>query len=113
VLVAPIQSTLDLGVPLSDVTFCVVDLETTGGSPIDARITEIGGVKLRGGERLGTFASLVNPATTIPPFITHLTGIDDLMLAGDPRSSRCCPRSWSSWRVRCSSPTTPVSTIRS
>jgi DNA polymerase-3 subunit epsilon len=91
VLVAPIQSTLDLGVPISEVTFCVVDLETTGGSPIDARITEIGGVKLRGGERLGTFASLVNPATTIPPFITHLTGIDDLMLAGEPPIEQVLP----------------------
>jgi DNA polymerase-3 subunit epsilon len=91
VLVAPIQSTLDLGVPLSEVTFCVVDLETTGGSPIDARITEIGGVKLRGGERLGTFASLVNPATTVPPFITHLTGIDDQMLAGEPPIEHVLP----------------------
>lgn len=30
-LAAPIQTTLDLGIPLHQVTFCVVDLETTGG----------------------------------------------------------------------------------
>ena len=42
VLAEPLQTTLDLGVPLSEVTFCVLDLETTGGSPVDSRITEIG-----------------------------------------------------------------------
>ena len=52
-LAEPIQTTLELGVPLSEVTFCVVDLETTGGSPTDDAITEIGAVKYRGGERLG------------------------------------------------------------
>lgn len=44
----------DLGVPLSEVTFVCVDLETTGGAPPDSRITEIGAVKYRGGERVGT-----------------------------------------------------------
>ena len=58
---AGVQTTLDQGVPLSEVTFCVVDLETTGGSPTDSRITEIGAVKLRGGERVGVFETLVNP----------------------------------------------------
>lgn len=77
------QATLELGVPLSEVTFCVVDLETTGGSPTDSRITEIGAVKYRGGERIGSFQSLVNPRQPIPRFITHLTGIDDRLLAGE------------------------------
>ena len=40
----------DLGTPLQDVTFVVVDLETTGGSPGECGITEIGAVKVRGGE---------------------------------------------------------------
>jgi len=79
-----VQTTLEQGVPLSEVTFCVVDLETTGGSPTDARITEIGAVAYRGGERLGVFQTLVNPGVPIPPFITHLTGIDDLTVAGAP-----------------------------
>ena len=43
----------DLGTPLHDVTFCVVDLETTGGSPIDCGITEVAAMKFRGGECLG------------------------------------------------------------
>ena len=65
-------------------TFVVVDLETTGGSPRESRITEIGAVKLRGGERVGAFETLVNPGTPIPRSITYLTGIDDGMVAGAP-----------------------------
>ena len=42
----------ELGTPLHQVTFCVVDLETTGGDPGSCAITEIGAVKLRGGECL-------------------------------------------------------------
>ena len=72
-----IQTTLEEGIPLADVTFCVVDLETTGGSPQDSRITEVGAVKYRGGEKLGSFRTFVNPEQPIPRFITHLTGITD------------------------------------
>ena len=75
----------DLGTPLREVTFCVIDLETTGGSPADCAITEIGAVKLRGGECLGTFQTLVDPGCTIPPTITVLTGITDAMVCRAPR----------------------------
>jgi DNA polymerase III subunit epsilon len=91
VLAEPIQTTLDQGVPLDDVTFCIVDLETTGGSPADSRITEIGAVSYRGGERLGTFQSLVNPMESIPPRIARLTGIDDRMVAGEPPIEQVLP----------------------
>ena len=90
-LAAPIQTTLDLGIPLHQVTFCVVDLETTGGSPADSRITEVGAVKYVGGERIGAFQALVNPEVPIPPFITHLTGIDDRAVAAEPPIGRRCP----------------------
>ncbi|MCU1599799.1 MAG: polymerase epsilon subunit, partial [Frankiales bacterium] len=54
-----VQMTLDeLGTPLRDATFVVVDLETTGGSHLDCAITEIGAVKVRGGEVLGEFQTL-------------------------------------------------------
>lgn len=79
-----IQTTLEESVPLSEVEFVVVDLETTGGSPAGSRITEVGAVRVRGGERIGVFESLVNPGSAIPRTITHLTGIDDAMVAGAP-----------------------------
>ncbi len=74
----------DLGTPLYDVTFCVLDLETTGASPADCAITEIGAVKVRGGECLGTFHTLVNPGVPIPPAITVLTGITEAMVIPAP-----------------------------
>ena len=88
----------ELGRPLRDVTFCVVDLETTGGSAAaGSMITEVGAVKVRGGEVLGEFQTLVNPHQAIPPFIAVLTGITDSMVAGCAAgSSRCSPSSSSS-----------------
>jgi DNA polymerase-3 subunit epsilon len=71
----------DLGTPLLDVEFVVLDLETTGGSPANDRITEVGAVKIRGGEVLGTFHTLVNPEVPIPPLISALTGITNGMVA--------------------------------
>lgn len=79
-----LQTTLVDSLPLAEVGFVVVDLETTGGSPADSRITEIGAVKLRGGERTGVFETLVHPGIPIPRQISHLTGIDDQAVAGAP-----------------------------
>lgn len=80
-----VQETFDdLGVALADVTFVVVDLETTGGSPSGSQITEFGAVKVRGGEVLGEFQTLVRPTTPIPPFISVLTGITNAMVADAP-----------------------------
>ncbi|MSV98756.1 MAG: DNA polymerase III subunit epsilon, partial [Actinobacteria bacterium] len=71
--------------PLQQVTFVIVDLETTGASPKKgAAITEIGAVKVKSGEYLGHFESFVNPLTPIPEYITQMTGITDLMLATAP-----------------------------
>jgi len=84
VLADALQTTFEDAVPLPEVEFVVVDLETTGGSPADSRITEIGAVKVRGGERIGVFETLVNPGVPIPRQISHLTGIDDLVVAGAP-----------------------------
>lgn len=75
----------DLGTPLSEVTFVVVDLETTGGSPSECGITEIGAVKVRAGEVLGEFQTFVNPGEPIPAFISVLTGITDAMVRDAPR----------------------------
>ncbi len=87
-----VQGTLDdLGTPLRDVTFVVVDLETTGGSPGECAITEVGAVKVRGGEVLGEFQTLVNPGAAIPAFIQVLTGISDAMVAQAPRIDTVLP----------------------
>jgi DNA polymerase III subunit epsilon len=81
----------DLGVPLSEATFCVVDVETTGGSAADGAITEVGAVKLRGGECLGTLQTLVNPGMAIPPEIVVLTGITGAMVLPAPRMDEVLP----------------------
>jgi DNA polymerase III subunit epsilon len=70
---------------LAHVTFVVLDLETSGASPkTGSAITEIGAVKVCGGVVIGTFKTFVNPGTSLPPFITELTGITDEMLWDAP-----------------------------
>lgn len=88
----PVQGTLDdLGTPLAEVTFVVVDLETTGGSAAASSITEVGAVKVRGGEVLGEFQTLVRPGESIPVFIQVLTGITDAMVSQAPRIDSVLP----------------------
>jgi DNA polymerase-3 subunit epsilon len=70
---------------LAETTFAVLDLETSGGSPrFGAGITEIGVVKVKGGQVLGIFQSFVDPGHSVPVFITQLTGISDEMLISAP-----------------------------
>lgn len=89
---SPGQGSLDdLGTPLIDVTFCVLDLETTGGSPTDDAICEIGAIKVRGGECLGTFHTFVDPGRDIPPSITVLTGLTTAMVRPAPRIDQVLP----------------------
>ncbi|MDO5735185.1 MAG: DEDD exonuclease domain-containing protein [Propionibacteriaceae bacterium] len=88
----PAQPSFDeLGTHLSQVTFCVVDLETTGGGK-DSCITEIGAVKVCGGEILGEFQTLVRPLTPIPAMIQVLTGITNQMVATAPDLADALPR---------------------
>jgi DNA polymerase-3 subunit epsilon len=88
---------LDSAVSLHDTTFVVVDLETTGArafggqaAPADA-ITEIGAVKVRGGEVLGEFATLLDPQRAVPPQISRLTGITTAMVCDAPRIETVLP----------------------
>ncbi|MQY21328.1 DEDD exonuclease domain-containing protein [Nocardia macrotermitis] len=81
----------DLDTPLYDTTFVVVDLETTGTSPDGDAITEIGAVKVRGGEVLGEFATLVDPGRAIPPQIVQITGITTAMVRDAPRIEAVLP----------------------
>jgi DNA polymerase-3 subunit epsilon len=81
----------ELDEPLRATTFVVVDLETTGGVAGSDSITEIGAVKVRGGEILGEFATLVHPGAPISPFISVLTGITDQMVATAPSIASVLP----------------------
>lgn len=78
-------------VPLTDLDFTVVDVETTGWAPDEAAITEIGAVRVHVGTVTAEFGSLVNPGTPVPPAITELTGISDQMLATAPPVNAVLP----------------------
>ncbi|MCE5290346.1 MAG: DEDD exonuclease domain-containing protein [Nocardiaceae bacterium] len=80
-----------LDTPLCDTTFVVVDLETTGGSAAADAITEIGAVKVRGGQVIGELGTLVNPGRAIPPQIVEITGITSAMVVDAPRINTVLP----------------------
>jgi DNA polymerase-3 subunit epsilon len=61
-----------------------LDIETTGGSPLYSRITEIGALRVEDGKVVGKFSQLVNPEQHVPSFITKMTGISDDMLWDAP-----------------------------
>jgi len=57
--------------------FVVFDVETTGLSPTEDRVTEIGAVRIRNFEITDEFQTLVNPGIPIPEATIKLNGIDD------------------------------------
>lgn len=82
----PLSAELSSG----DVPLVFVDLETTGGSVGDHRITEVGVVEVTAGQAT-RWSSLVDPQQTIPPFIQQLTGITDAMVRGAPTFGEIAP----------------------
>lgn len=76
---------------LADVTFTVVDLETTGSTPGFAKITEIGAVRIEDGTVTAEYAQLVNPGRPISKIITSLTGITNEMVADAPPIEHVLP----------------------
>lgn len=65
--------------------YAIIDIETTGGSPRQEKITEIA-IYLHDGEKItGEYISLINPEKNIPYFITNLTGITNEMVEDAPR----------------------------
>ena len=87
------QSTLqDIGRPLQETTFVIIDLETTGGAAhLGAAITEIGAVKVRGGHTISEFNSFIDPQHPVPAYITALTGITDEMVFQAPTINEIFP----------------------
>jgi len=77
---------------LDEVSFVVLDLETTGISNGASGIMEIGAVRVQGGRVVGEFSQLVNPNVKIPPFVARLTGIDERLLASEPAIGEVWPR---------------------
>ena len=65
--------------------YCICDIETTGGSPKNSKITEIAIYKHDGEKIIDEYSSLLNPDIPIPPFIVNLTGITDKMVEAAPR----------------------------
>jgi DNA polymerase-3 subunit epsilon len=69
---------------IRDTTFVVVDVETTGLSPVQDRMTELAMMKVHGGILMEEYSTLINPLVSIPPSITELTGIDNVMVQDAP-----------------------------
>jgi DNA polymerase-3 subunit epsilon len=87
----PHNGVVDGSTPLRAVPFTVVDLETTGGSPATCAITEVGAVRVHGGDRQRELSTLVSPGVTIPRSITALTGISDQLVADAPPITAVLP----------------------
>src|SRR5947209_7169783 len=77
--------------PLSEVEFVVLDTETTGLRPGPNRVIEIAGIRLRNGEVVNSFQSLVNPGRRLPAFIVQFTGITQAMVDGSPDAGQVMP----------------------
>src|SRR5215469_8559318 len=80
-----------LRVPLSEASFCVVDLETTGGRAGPGTIIEIGAYRMVGRRMLESFETLVRPQGPIPRFISGLTAISNEMVAAAPPIEKVLP----------------------
>ncbi|MBN2347308.1 MAG: GIY-YIG nuclease family protein [Bacteroidales bacterium] len=65
--------------------YTIIDIETTGGSAVTEKITEIAIVSHNGVKVTGEFTTLINPEKKIPYHITNLTGITNEMVAGAPK----------------------------
>jgi DNA polymerase III epsilon subunit family exonuclease len=76
---------------INKATFVVVDVETTGMSAVEDRITEIAMMKVQDGALIDEFSTLVNPLLTIPAYITSMTGIDNIMVQNAPTAREVVP----------------------
>lgn len=71
--------------------YVVIDLETTGLDPYWDKIIEVSGIRIKDGNVIDKYTSLVNPGYEIDEFITELTGITNDMLASAPKINDVLP----------------------
>jgi DNA polymerase III subunit epsilon len=69
---------------LESTPFVVVDLETTGGSPLCDRVLEVAAIRVQNGVVQDRIECLVEPGMPIPPFVTRITGINAALVRGKP-----------------------------
>lgn len=77
---------------LEDVTYSILDIETTGLSKLTDKITEFGIIKVRNGERLGEFECFVNPEKEIPPKVVEVTNITNEMVKDAETIDKVLPK---------------------
>ncbi len=82
----------ELTLTLSDATYTVIDLETTGGANRTNRIIEISAMQVRRGEVVAELTSLVNPEMPISYFISQYTGITNEMVKHAPTAKAILPK---------------------
>ena len=70
--------------PLNEIDFVVLDVEAIVART-QARIIELGAYRVRGGQIMDDFRTLINPETRLPRFIATMTGISDAMLSAAPK----------------------------
>ncbi|NMC58045.1 MAG: DNA polymerase III subunit alpha, partial [Candidatus Methanofastidiosa archaeon] len=75
-----------------DTTYCVLDLETTGFSPVTEKITEIGIMKYKDGKVIDQFSCFVNPEKPIPARVVEVTNITDDMVRNAETIEKVFPK---------------------
>jgi DNA polymerase-3 subunit epsilon len=76
---------------LEEVDFVILDTETTGLRPEPDRVIEVAAVRVRHGEIVNSFQSLVNPGRRLPAFIARFTGISQEMVQDAPLAQEIIP----------------------
>jgi DNA polymerase-3 subunit epsilon len=76
---------------LREIEFVILDTETTGLRPGHHRVIELAGIRIRGGEVMGSFQSLLNPGVRLPAFIVQFTGITQEMVTTAPKAHEVFP----------------------